>query len=57
MTRHSQHVLTFIVAVQTDSTLSREEKGRQLFEALNFLEEVLVNYPDPRNEGLDEEEF
>ncbi len=37
-----------------DPGLSPEQKGRLLYEAIDHLEEVLSEYPDPRTEGLDE---
>lgn len=58
MTRHSQHIIAFVASLQRDTILSREEKGRQLYEAIDFLEEVLGEggYPDPRQEGVDDDD-
>lgn len=45
--RHSDHISAFIASVQLDQEMTREQKGRALREAINHLEEVLDNYPDP----------
>ncbi len=57
MAFHGQHISAFIRAVQTDDTITEAEKGRELYEAIDFLEEVLANYPDPRTEGADDDDY
>jgi hypothetical protein len=56
--RSSQHISSFIRDIQTDNTISREDKGRLFGEAIDALEEVASNYPDPdaeEGEGEDDD--